>query len=392
MDLQEHALRSLLLQRGEPLALTREAIAAEPGFVPARLLEAQILAASRDARDFEAAGWAFARLAGLEMSVAERAHVAALAAAIDGDLARASRIYDQITEQAPHDVQALWSAQILDYYLGDTQAQLRRTSRVISHWDASSPNYDAVLALHAYALAECGHYAEAEAAALRALELDAANVRAEHALLHVLEMQGRADEGLLRPARHLSNHLYWHRALFHLKLDRPDQALAVYDGIMRLETLADLIDASALLWRLRLAGANVGGRFAEVAARWAPHAEDAYCAFNDVHAMMAFVAAGRWSWASRLLAAQERRLAQLSGANHDMTRLVGYPASRALAAFGRGEWRTAESLLRSLPPVAHRIGGSHAQRDVLTLTRAAAAQRTRSSHGEFHVSQRLAAA
>jgi hypothetical protein len=46
-----------------------------------------------------------------------------------------------------------------------------------------------------------------------------------------------------------------------------------------------------------------------------------------------------------------------------MTRLVGLPASRALAAFGRGDFSGAARLLRALPPVAHRIGGSHAQRD-----------------------------
>jgi hypothetical protein len=81
-----------------------------------------------------------------------------------------------------------------------------------------------------------------------------------------------------------------------------------------------------------------------------------------------------------------------------MTRLVGYPACRALAAFARGEHRAAEALLRSLPPVAHRIGGSHAQRDVLQLTRAAAAAALRSTtrlQGEAHafqVPQSLAAA
>jgi hypothetical protein len=71
-----------------------------------------------------------------------------------------------------------------------------------------------------------------------------------------------------------------------------------------------------------------------------------------------------------LLRAQERRIARASGANYDMTRLVGLPACRALAAYARGDPDTAETLLRSLPPVAHRIGGSHAQRDILFLTRA----------------------
>jgi hypothetical protein len=271
-----------------------------------------------------------------------------------------------------------------------------RAARVLAHWPASRPGYHAVLAMHAYGLAECGEYAAAEAAALRALELEPDDIRAEHALLHVLEMQGRAAEGARRALRHRVNHLWWHRALFYLQLDAPREALAIYDQRMALDGLWDLIDASALLWRLLLAGADIGGRSATLADRWAQHAEDTYCAFNDLHAMMAFVAAERWDWTQRLLAAQERRLGQARGANHDMTRLVGYPACRALAAFGRGDFRSAESLLRALPPVAHRIGGSHAQRDILALTRAAAvARRPRRTLGGFHASlvpERLAAA
>jgi ATP/maltotriose-dependent transcriptional regulator MalT len=90
---------------------------------------------------------------------------------------------------------------------------------------------------------------------------------------------------------------------------------------------------------------------------------------------MAFAAGARWDCAGRLLAALERRLARPWGANHDMTRLVGLPACRAIVAFGRGDFDACERLLRGLPPVAHRIGGSHAQRDVLQLTRSAAAAR-----------------
>ena len=68
-----------------------------------------------------------------------------------------------------------------------------------------------------------------------------------------------------------------------------------------------------------------------------------------------------------------------------MTRLVGLPASRAIAAFGRGDYAAAEALLRGLPPVAHRIGGSHAQRDILQLTRAAAAARRNSDSGRLRL-------
>jgi hypothetical protein len=160
---------------------------------------------------------------------------------------------------------------------------------------------------------------------------------------------------------------------------------------MQGEGLSELIDASALLWRLHLHGTNVLSRFRTLAARWSPFAEDAHCAFNDLHAMMAFVAAGRWDCARRLLEAQERRVGTPWGANQDMTRLVGLPACRALAAFGRGDYAGAERLLRALPPVAHRIGGSHAQRDVLQLTRFAAAREKFANRGQRPISLAYAA-
>jgi tetratricopeptide (TPR) repeat protein len=378
------ALLDYLAHRGDPLAAARAAVRAAPGSAAAHLVEASLLLCSRDVRDVEAAGWAYARLTHLELRPHEHAHLAAITVALDGDLAAACRAYDEILADAPHDLLALVVAQTFDYYLGSPGSQLARTTRVLEHWQRSMPSYHAVLAMHAYALQECGAYEEAEAAAYRALALQPWDVRAHHALAHVMEMQGRFEEGirwmgarsaLWTGAGAASTHLWWHIALYHLELGRPEQALAIYDHRIQGESLSQLIDTSALLWRLHLAGFPLGKRFQVAAARWSPCAEDAYCAFNDLHAMMAFVGGQRPDYASRLLAAQERRLARPSGANHDMTRLVGLPACRALAAFGRGDFAVAARLLRALPPVAHRIGGSHAQRDVLQLTRGAAAAR-----------------
>jgi hypothetical protein len=44
------------------------------------------------------------------------------------------------------------------------------------------------------------------------------------------------------------------------------------------------------------------------------------------------------------------------------------PACRGLIAFGRGDHPMAIELLASMPAQVHRLGGSHAQRDVLHLT------------------------
>ncbi len=354
------ALRALQLGTGDPLRLAPDAV-----------LRATVLIYSRDPSEHREGRIAVDGLA------ADHPHGPALRAGLEGDY-RGSRVaYDAILDRDAHDFGALWASQVLDYYLGEPQALRDRTAKVLARWSATEPGYHAVLAMHAFGLEECGEYEAAERVARRALELEPQDQRALHALLHVFEMQGRPRAGLRAIAAaerrgQLSNHLWWHAALLHLQENRPTAALRVYERSMRLDGLSALIDASSLLWRLQLSGVDVGDWFVPVAQRWEAHAEDGYCSFNDLHAVMAFVGVRRWSSAQRVLAAMERRLTRASGANYDMTRFVGLPASRALIAFGQGQFARADALLRALPPVAHKLGGSHAQRDVLQLTRAAA--------------------
>ena len=366
------ALHAFLCHRGDALALARQ----EESFA-ARLLEASLLLCSRDARDFEAAGWVFARI----QHRVDHPHVRAIGAAVDGDYAGAARRYDEILARNPRDLLALAVGQAFDYFLGNVEALYARSLRSFRAW----PEHHAVLSMHAFALEEWGEYGSAETLARRALVMEPFDLRAHHAVAHVMEMQGRLDEGVRwmgertrwwTGAGAASTHQWWHLALYHLELGRPSQALAIYDRRMQGDALPELIDASALLWRLHLRDLDVHARFRVLAGRWAPYAGDAHCAFNDLHAMMAFAAAGREDCKGRLLHAQAQRVARTGGgANLDMTRLVGLPACRAIAAYAQGDYATAAALLRALPPVSHRVGGSHAQRDVLELTRHAAAAR-----------------
>jgi hypothetical protein len=129
------------------------------------------------------------------------------------------------------------------------------------------------------------------------------------------------------------------------------------------------IDASALLWRLYLRGVDVGDRWQALAQDWAPAVEDGYYAFNDAHAVMAFVGAGRLDLVERAVAAMARQAASgAPGGNGMMTRDVGLPLARAMVAFSRGDHDTCIDLLLGMRQHAHRFGGSHAQRDVVHLT------------------------
>jgi tetratricopeptide (TPR) repeat protein len=402
MKTLERALARFLRHQAGALELARAAGREEPHAAAAPLFEACLLLCSRDRRDFLAAAEPLRRVAALRKNSAERMHEAAVAAAARGDYPLACRIFDQALGESPRDIVALGVAQVFDHFLGNAAALRSRSARALAQFPPDAQHYHAVLSMHAFALQECGEYAAAEDAAREAAAREPGDLRAWHAVAHVLEMEGRAEQGLRWLSQGephwsgqgaASTHLSWHATLLHLQLGEDGRALALYDRRLSGEGLSQLIDRSALLWRLKLEGVDVGGRFEVLARLWERFAEDAHCAFNDMHAMMAFAGARRWDAAHRLLAAQERRIGDgRADANYEMTRLVGLPACRAIAAFGRGEAATAAALLRALPPVAHRVGGSHAQRDILQLTRAAAQPRIRGDFRARGQPRRLAAA
>jgi hypothetical protein len=116
----------------------------------------------------------------------------------------------------------------------------------------------------------------------------------------------------------------------------------------------------------------------ELADAWELFVADAHYAFNDMHAMMAFVASGRE--AARTLARRASRADRDGGTNALMTRespagCVRLPPSAAASG------TSSSRCFRRCGLIAHRFGGSHAQRDILSLTlieaARAAARRTR---------------
>jgi hypothetical protein len=314
--------------------------------------------------------------------------LAALSATLADDFEGAKARLGRALRLDRRDVVALQAAHSLDYVTGDVAAMRRRTGTALSAWSRDDPGWHAVLAMHAFALCETGDCTRAEEAALAALELNPLDARACHVMAHVFEMTERAAAGVRWMSAHADvwasasavvTHGWWHVALFHLSSHAPQLAIALYDANVRggrSSEVPDLIDASALLWRIALSGSHVGERWSELADAWAARIDDRYCSFSDVHAMLAFVGADDRERARRLEAVL------LDSARRDSrhgrtTRQLGLPACRALMAYGRGDDALAIRLLAALPPIAHRLGGSHAQRDVLHLTLQLAVQRTR---------------
>ena len=269
-------------------------------------------------------------------------------------------------------------------------------------WREGETDFSWLLGMQAFGLEECGEYAWAEDAGRMALALQPRDAWAVHAVTHVMEMQGRDVEGVgflaqreadWAPAAMLAVHNWWHQALFHLERGEFNQVLRIYDdavapGVAKGEAqpAIELVDASAMLWRLLLRGADTGRRFALLSAAWERWAGEGFYAFNDLHAVMAHLGAGREEAAAHVMGAMVHA-AEGQGTNARLTREVGLPLALGFTAFARGDWKRAVELIAPVRRRANAFGGSNAQRDVIALTLLEAALRGR----DWGVAQALAA-
>lgn len=387
----EGALAAFLSWRSGADVLLDAALAQAPAFTMALLLKAWSMAGSRDARRVRAAQPVLQAAAALPADDNERRHLAAIGHVLGDDYEAAAAVLGSALEARPRDVLALSVVCAMDYLGGAAERLRARIEHVLPAWPSDLPSYHSVCAMHAFGLVECGEVEHAEETAHVALALDEGNARAHHAMAHVFEMTDRPEAGARWMNTHVqrwsrgtvvATHCWWHLALFHLAQGAEAAALAVYDGHIRAgdpaapAELSDLIDASALLWRLRLRGVDGGARWTALADAWAAHIDDGFCSFNDLHAMLAFVGAQDWARAQAL--EQVLMRSQLRATRHGQsTRQLGLAACRGVMAFGRADLPRAIALLASLPAHAHRPGGSHAQRDVMHLTLLAAVERVR---------------
>jgi tetratricopeptide (TPR) repeat protein len=386
LALLERGLAELRCYRGDPVASADGAIAQSPGCAMAYALHAWLHLLGTEPDGIPVARQTLERAAGLAANDRERAHLRAAGLLADGRWHAAGRALEDLSIAWPRDTLALQAGHQIDFFTGDSRMLRDRIARALPHWHADMPGYHAILGMSAFGLEETGDYGRAEAHGRRAVELEPRDGWAQHAVAHVLEMQGRRREGIAwmrgnepdwSSDSFFAIHNWWHLALFHLGLDEADAALALFDGPIggtRSSVVIDLVDASSLLWRFELAGIDVGDRWRAVADRWTPFAAAGNYAFNDFHAMMAFVGAGRDAEIEQVLAAQ-REAAVADGDNAGFTRDVGAAATEAIRAFGADPARAAE-LLRAIRPIANRFGGSHAQRELIDLTLIAAAYRS----------------
>ncbi len=386
----EKALWRMMSFYGTPLDDLDAAVAADPSWLLPRVMKAGFLLGLTEP---SLVGDARATLAVAEPLAArangrERAHLVAVRLVARGDWSDASAAWEAILLADPRDALALQWALLFDFYRGDARALRERVARVLPEWSDDDPLHPYVLGLHAFGLEESNLYAEAEDAGRRALAGPAQVPWAIHAVAHVMEMQGRHDEGgrwMSRWRPHwgegngFAGHLGWHEALFALERLDHEAALTPFDRYLNpqaTEITLQRVDAASLLWRLQLQGADVDARWQALLAGWKlEEAQAGLSAFNDVHALIAMLGAGEIgraeAWLKATLAAAERG----AGWNREVMRDIGAPLMCGLIAFAAGRFDAAAEAIHRVRPISARLGGSHAQRDFIDQTLLAAAAR-----------------
>ena len=391
------AVRELQCFIGDPVGSVDRAIAQDPDFVMAHVFKGYLFGLATEREATAVAKACHQAALPLAATPREQAHVAALGHLAGGRWHDAARMLEDITIEFPLDMVALQTGHQIDFFTGNARMLRDRIGRAMPSWQSGMPGYHAILGMQAFGLEEMGDYARAEKLGRMAVEIEPRDGWAQHAVAHVMEMQSRQRDGIAwmranpeawTKESFLQVHNWWHLSLFHYDLGETDEVLALYDGPIygTPSTLAlNMVDASAILWRLHLGGADVGKRWAPLAANW-PKAGAGDYAFNDAHAMMAFVGAGLEGPARTLLEAQ-REAMRADYDNAAFTRDVGHPLTLAIKAFGDGNYAETVRLIRPIRAIAHRFGGSHAQRDVIDLTLIEAALRS----GDHALARALAA-
>lgn len=379
--LYNDAVAMLLEYRLTTMATVKEALAADPGFVMAHCLQGYLFMMFGTFSVLDAARGALAKAeAGLaHASERERTHVAALRAWSTGDTAAACAAWDRILFEHPRDLLALRLQHFSSFWMGRAVALRNTPASVLHGWDESVPGYGNVLGMLAFGYEECGEYKLAEDAGRRGVALNPNDLWALHAVAHVLEMQGRHDEGIAWLARPddawadrnpFRGHLWWHLALQHLDAGNAEVPLALYDRSIynaNSNFYLDIQNAASLLARLEFCGADVGGRWTPLADHAETHLDDHALAFTDLHCMMSLARAERFAAARQLLESMTRYAADERAYAAAAMRAAALPLCQAILAFGEGRYEDAVALFLPLRHSNQIVGASHAQREILGL-------------------------
>jgi hypothetical protein len=307
----------------------------------------------------------------------ERLNVAAIHAWVEGRFDDALYFHEQLADAHPRDICAVKFGQYHFFNRGDLVGLLRLAETAFLA-NSDNPYMHGMLA---FGLEQNHRLDEAEAAGRTATEMQRREPWAHHAVAHVLITEGRTDEGIAWMESlsdtwedcnsFMYTHNWWHLALFYLDKENFAKVLELYDnrvwGAWK-EYSQDQVNAISLLWRLELAGADVGDRWQDVANYVAQRTGEHVEPFLNLHYVYALARAGRDDKVQQMLGAIAAYASEAPAFTAAAWGEVALPAAKAFVAHARGDMAEARALLEPIQGRMQEIGGSNAQRDLFDQT------------------------
>lgn len=357
------------------------AIAADPEFALPHIARARVHAFYQQGELARSKAALARELVGKRGTERERSHVETLALAIEGRLPEAIASTLEHIESWPSD------ALVLSLPLGafglfafsgmadHDRARFELCERVAQHYDEDWW----FLTMSGWAMTENGDVARGRAVTERGFDLRRANAHAAHAVLHAMFEDGSIDaaDRLVEDwiprydrAGLLHGHIRWHQALGALEHGDAARALAIYADVLQPSAtqappLNVVTDGASLLWRLSAYGHAVPrALWLEADAAAQKLFPKSSLSFADVHMALFAAATQNHAALGARLATIEQRLAE--------GKLPAGPVVpsifRALEAFADENYAACAQTLAPVLDEVVRIGGSHAQRELIEDT------------------------
>jgi tetratricopeptide (TPR) repeat protein len=302
----------------------------------------------------------------------EQLYIRAIAAWGAKKIDLANALHEEIAQKYPRDLISVQQGQYHYFYLGEKERLLDIAQRALN---ANRENHY-IYGMVAFGLEQCHQLVEAETMAREATAMNRHDPWAHHAVAHVMETQGRVNEGITwmesladtweNCNSMLYTHNWWHVALYYLERGQKDKVLQLYDnrvwGLAQKESPKDQVGAISLLLRLELRGVDVGNRWQHLSNYLLPRIHEHALPFQDLHYIFALTRAEYTDWANEMRLSMYKHALTVHPYLRKKWLEVAIPIARGLVAYANGEWFLSAYQLKSVIMRTHEIGGSHAQR------------------------------
>ena len=368
LESYDRAVDGLLAWDRQALDLFRAATACDPGLALGHA-GASVCLFLEERFDEAIASAKVARAAAATQTDRERRHVEALSLLVEGKMGEAPRAMTTHLADYPRDLLVFQRLYFVWFWQGKFPEMLDLSAVLTRHF----PGNSFMLGMHAFALEEAGRCDEAVRMAQVAVQKNPRDAWAIHAFAHALYEMAAFDTGIhhlppaIHPCTHLGwfkNHLLWHLTLMHFAGGEYERASQLGRTIFEREPSSipgDLHDSISLLWRLELAGLEVGERWRPFARIAAERLDRQALMFHAAHLAMALSASGDWTVAERQLAmVRERGPRDRTGLASD----VLVPLVEGIHAFSAHDYGRTVERIEGLRSRIIELGGSRAQRDV----------------------------